>query len=241
MKKMLDKITNTLTKGRQGKGEQGFTLVELIVVISILGVLSSLALPTISPFLGRSKDRAYNADLERVQLAVDAYYSDPGNDRFLGKRQYPILATLKSDGAFVQPDNDNAGQTTSITGNPLGGTQGGAPKWIDDDNGIRDNDEEALNDEDDEDVTGWHVATVDREGTDYLADSRDYFVDFDALVAKGFLTQVPESASPDNKAPGSTNAYNGSYSWYVNEFGVVETVLFFFPESQNTGFLDAYP
>ena len=214
---------------------------ELIVVIAILGVLTAIAVPTVTTFLGSSKERAYEADLERIQVSADAYLSDPSNTRFQGKRQYPTLAALKTGGTNVQPDADADAETLTITGNPKGGTEGGSPKWIDDANGVRDATEEDLNDEDDTTLSDWHVAAITVQGTSYIVDSRDYFVDFDALVTAGYLEKVPESASPDNKKSGSTNTYDGSYSWYVDSSGQVKSIYYFFPESDKTGYQEAYP
>ena len=89
-----------------------------------------------------------------------------------------------------------------ITGNVLGGTQGGSPEWVDNQNGIRDEpDEEVLNDEDDNTQPGWQVAILTRQGTEYLVDSRDYFINFEILVSEEYLESVPSSASPDNVPP----------------------------------------
>ena len=123
----------------------------------------------------------------------------------MGKRQYPIHGGLKTRGEFVQADENDTADTVLITGNVSGGTQGGSPEWVDNQNGIRDEpDEEVLNDEDDNTQPGWQVAILTRQGTEYLVDSRDYFVYSDILVSEEYLESVPSSASPDNVPRGRT-------------------------------------
>jgi prepilin-type N-terminal cleavage/methylation domain-containing protein len=233
-----------LTAGK----ERGFTLVELIVVIAILGILATIAVPTIASYLSSSKQQAYTSDRERIQAALDAYFSRPSNVRFVGMRQYPTLAEITdgAPGVFVQPDEDTVGGIITIDGNPLGSSEGGSPRWIDNGNGIRDAIvEEVLNDEDVTTSEGWHVATVTRQGAEYIVDTRDFFIDFDKLVAAGFLEDVPATASRDNTpdiAPsGVSDKYDGSYSWFVDGAGRVGSLLFYFPEPDNTGFQGRYP
>jgi len=224
------------------RGERGFTLVELVVVIAILGVLAAVSVPMVNNFLESSKGQAYNVEQERIQRAVDAYRSNPLNTRFTGRRQYPIHGESKTQGPFTTPDENTTADIVVITGNPLGGTKGGQPLWVDDGNGIRDAaTEENLNDEDDVTQPGWQVATVARQNVDYIVDSRDYFINFERLVLQGLLESIPPSASPDNQPPGSQRTFVGPYSWYVNSQGIVDSLLFAFPVAANTGYQDVFP
>lgn len=218
--------------------QRGFTLVELVVVIAILGVLSAVAVPFITRHLEESKDRAYESDRERFQQAVDAYYSSPNNENFLGNPQYPIMGMSKAGGTFLQTFQPAGGPPTPIRephdaahvvdvngppfdhtvinedvtklGNPLRGTRGGKPKWIDDGNGIRDGGDQELLDSDAASLNkpGWHVEVVTREGVKYTVDSRDFFIDFDKLAEKNLIDEVPSSASPDNRPQDPPGPFN---------------------------------
>jgi type IV pilus assembly protein PilA len=60
----------------QVKEEQGFTLIELMVVILIIAILVVLALPTFLGARARASDRATQADIRNAFAAERAYYTD---------------------------------------------------------------------------------------------------------------------------------------------------------------------
>lgn len=54
----------------------GFTLIELMVVIAIIGILASLAIPGYSSYRKKSYNAAAQSDLRNVKSIIEVYYAD---------------------------------------------------------------------------------------------------------------------------------------------------------------------
>ena len=60
------------------KGEAGFTLVEMLVVIAIIGLVVGLVGPRVLNYLSESKVKAAKIQIESFSAALDLYYLDNG-------------------------------------------------------------------------------------------------------------------------------------------------------------------
>jgi general secretion pathway protein G len=61
-----------------GDAEAGFTLVEILVVITIIGLIMGLVGPRVLNYLGESKVKAAKIQIESFASALDLFYLDAG-------------------------------------------------------------------------------------------------------------------------------------------------------------------
>jgi len=70
-------VSNRKTASRRDRSG-GFTLVELLVVLVILGLVMGLVGPRVLGYLSSSRDRAAKLQIEAFTSALDLYYLDNG-------------------------------------------------------------------------------------------------------------------------------------------------------------------
>jgi general secretion pathway protein G len=85
----------------ENKQDKGFTLVELLIVIVILGILATVTVFAVRGITARSQTNACDVEQRALETAVEAYYVDSGTQTFPA-----ALADLSPDFVKTAPDTD---------------------------------------------------------------------------------------------------------------------------------------
>lgn len=64
------------SRTRSGRGAGGFTLIELIIVMAIIAILASLAVPSYLASMKAAKEAVLKQDLHVMRNAIDSYTMD---------------------------------------------------------------------------------------------------------------------------------------------------------------------
>ncbi len=78
--------------------ESGFTIIELLIVIIVIGILATLVITTFSGIQRNARDRTREADVNALHSQIEYYYGQNGT--------YPTLANL----------NDSTWRSTNLKG-----------------------------------------------------------------------------------------------------------------------------
>ena len=61
---------------RRRQHEEGFTLIELMIVMAIIGVLATLAIPNFIAAIKHAREAVLKEDLQTMRMAIDSYTMD---------------------------------------------------------------------------------------------------------------------------------------------------------------------
>ncbi|MDD8027425.1 MAG: type II secretion system protein [Acidobacteriota bacterium] len=85
--------------------EKGFTLIEMIIVFTMIGILVGLALPQFKNAAVKARESTLKEDLFTIRKLIDQYYTD--------KSKYPLsIQTLVDEGYLrKKPEDPMTGST----------------------------------------------------------------------------------------------------------------------------------
>jgi len=118
---MLTKLIN--------KNEKGFTLIELMIVIAIIGILAAIAIPQFSAYRAKSYNSAAQADLRNAATAQEGYFTEqitycgvlanltgPIYGFWMSKNVNIIITGATTSGYTMRAYHNSGNKTFSIVG-----------------------------------------------------------------------------------------------------------------------------
>lgn len=122
---------------------RGFTLMELVVVMTVIGLLLTLALPRYLDAIDRGKEKVLERNLALMREAIDRYYGDQGHyperledlvtkrylraippDPFIEKATWVVIVSTDASQAGVVDVESTGTNDKGLARNQRGGTDG---------------------------------------------------------------------------------------------------------------------
>lgn len=115
------------------KRQDGFTLIELVIIIAVLGILAAVAIPKYANITSESKEAAARGALGGLRSGVTIFYANQAVTT--GTASWPSLAQLGTAGVVMEqsipgnpyqhPDSAADSVVTGVTKGTTVGTRGG--------------------------------------------------------------------------------------------------------------------
>jgi prepilin-type N-terminal cleavage/methylation domain-containing protein len=89
---------------KRKEGQKGFTLIELMIVVAIIGILAAIAIPQFASYRTKGYNTKAKAELKSAYTACQAYFSD-----------HPTVTTCDAAGAQAGGFNNSNDVVITVT------------------------------------------------------------------------------------------------------------------------------
>ncbi|MBU0983167.1 MAG: prepilin-type N-terminal cleavage/methylation domain-containing protein [candidate division Zixibacteria bacterium] len=107
------------------RGNAGFTLIEIVIIIVVLGILAAVAIPKYQDITGEAREASCRASLGGLRSGITIFYANQAVTT--GTATWPLLAELQTPGVVMAqglPPNPYATSADSAAIVVAGATKG---------------------------------------------------------------------------------------------------------------------
>ena len=100
----------------RGSNSKGFTLIELMIVIAIIGILAAIAIPNYISYRNKAFCSAAETDVDSVMAAIADYFAEPSNMSVqIGSQGMPVSGTDLSNNNTYSITGPTSAITVTVT------------------------------------------------------------------------------------------------------------------------------